>query len=129
MLDTTTKRIALGLSIGLVLMVAWQEGWLSQVQPSPALVEDAAIVHESGITTPFTKEQTKVFVGASSIGVKVIDKDILGPGKQPSPALKPYLDAAKDRELPVLVIRYKGGSVVVESVPATFEALKARVGK
>ena len=128
---TTLRQVALGVALGLLAMLAWQGGWLAQIAPTPtpAVITDAAIVRETGIDNPLTKEQVKLYAGAAEIGVKVLDKDILGPGKQPSAALKPFLDAAKDKPLPVLVLRWPGGSVTVESCPATFGELKARVAK
>jgi hypothetical protein len=59
----------------------------------------------------------------------VIDDDTLGPGKQPSAKLKPFLDAAAGKELPVLVLLYAGGDTAVEPLPATIDELKERLEK
>ena len=96
---------------------------LDVAQPNAAL-----IVRETALDKPLTKEQVKLFQLAPDFGVAVVDDDILGPGKQPSKQLQPFLDAAKGHELPVLVLGYPGGSVEVEPCPVTLEALKERIG-
>ena len=122
------RRIALGVALGLLVLHAWQNGWLSQIAPTPATIEAAVIVHETKIGKPTTPEETKLITGAPALGVFVIDQNLLGPGKQPSPKMQPYLDKAKDQELPVLILRWPGGKLTVEPV-TTLEALKARIGK
>ena len=90
---------------------------------------DAIIVYESKMDAVPTREFTRMITHAPiDCGVKVIDKDTLGKGRQPSPELIPYLEAAKDHELPVLVTRWAGGSYSVVPCPETLEELKAEVG-
>jgi hypothetical protein len=92
-------------------------------------IEQAVIIRETGVDKPITKELAALYAAAPGFGVMVIDDDTLGPGKQPSPTLKPFLNAAAGKELPVLVLRYSGGKIEVEPLPATIDELQKRIGK
>ena len=92
-------------------------------------VEQAAVVYESGFDKPPTKEQTKIYALAPSVGCWVVDLNTPGPGRQPSEKLKPFIDVAAGKELPILVVKYVGGRMEVSPLPATFNELKVKVNK
>lgn len=120
--------IAVGLLLGLVVYQYGPAVW-RLVPVGNGEIAAAYIVHESGVSKPPIKELVELLAAAPSVGVSPIDKDILGPGKQPSAELKPILDAVGDAALPVLVIQYAGGKVMVEPLPATLADLKRRMNK
>lgn len=91
--------------------------------------EAAVIIRETGVTQPLSPALVRLYAMAPAAGAIVIDPNTLGPGKKPSPKLKPYLDAANGKPLPVLVLRWAGGKLTVEPLPSDFEALKKRIGK
>ena len=126
------RTVLIALAVGLILgglvgeygPTVWRLLPVAQQQ-----IEQAAIVRETGVDKPLSKELVAIYAQASGIGVWVIDDDILGPGKQLSPKLKPFLDAAAGKELPVLVLLYTSGDTAVEPLPTTIDELKRRVGK
>jgi len=130
----TIRRYALCVAIGLILGGAAVEYGPMALRLLPGsdwgTPVDAMIVYESGFDTVPTREFTKMITHAPrDCGVRVIDKDTLGKGKQPSAELQPYLDAAKGHDLPVLVSHWASGLYSAKPCPETLEGLKAEVGK
>jgi hypothetical protein len=120
--------IAVGLLLGLVVYQYGPAVW-RLVPVGGGQITAVYIVHETGTAKPPSKELVELLAVAPGLGVSPIDIDILGPGKQPSAELKPILSAVGDRPLPVLVIQYSGGKLVVEALPPTPMELKRRLGK
>ena len=125
----TIRKYALFVALGLIVGgVAVEYGpLLLRLLPSVGSPTDAMIVYESGFTTPPPHDFVVMLSKAPGLGVKVIDKDTLGKGKQPSAYLAPFLAAAKGHDLPVLVLRWAGGSYSVQPCPTTLAELKAEV--
>ncbi len=89
----------------------------------------AVIIHETGVNKPLSPVMVELYAKATSIGVAVWDKNLLGKGRQPSAEAKPFLDKTAGQELPVLVLQWPGGGITVKPCPATFATLKKEVGK
>lgn len=119
MLDTRAKRIALGVALGLLVVLVWPH--VRSVQP--AKLTQAVVIYESS-AGPLTRAQVQVLTNAARWGVWIVDKDILGPGKRPSPQLAPFLKAIQGKPLPVLVCSYQTGEYVVHPLPETVAQLK-----
>lgn len=125
----TIRKYALFVALGLVLGgVAVEYGpLLLRLLPSWGTPTDAMIVYESGFDKPLTQNMVTVLAKATDFNVKVIDQHTLGKNKKPSAYLSPFLDAAKGHDLPVLVLRWAGGSYSVQPCPTTLAELKAEV--
>jgi ribosomal protein S28E/S33 len=89
-----------------------------------AEVKVAAIIGESGGQTKLTKEQLHVMMVAPDYGVKVIDRDVLGPDRKPPAELVPLLETVKGEIDYKLVILRKNGGVEVYPLPETPAKLK-----
>lgn len=92
-------------------------------------IERVAIIYETKSEAVPSLEWNILIAKAASAGVTPFDKDILGPGKQPSAELAPFLEAVKDKPLPALVLKMASGKFVVEPCPPTIDALKVRTGQ
>jgi hypothetical protein len=87
-------------------------------------VLQAVIVEESSDRSKLPHAQIVAILKASSIGIKVIDKDVIGPdGKTPAELL-PFLKAAEGKQLPQLTRKWSNGRTTSVALPATFEKLK-----
>lgn len=88
----------------------------------------AVIVRETGLTAPLTTAQVEVFQKAPSIGVAVWDQNDTGPNRGPlKPQDKAIIDAAIKQPLPVLVLEYPSGRLVVKPCP-DLDGLRKAVG-
>lgn len=82
-------------------------------------VVQAVIVEESSERSKLPQTQIIAITKASSIGIKVIDKDSAVP-----PDLQKFLDAAKGKPLPQLVVKRSNGRVTSAALPPTFGQLR-----
>lgn len=89
----------------------------------------AVIVEESSMRSSLPdKSQIEAIMNASSIGILVVDQDVVGPDKKTPPtSLVPFLNAAKEKELPQLTRKWSSGRVTSVACPPTFEKLKEAV--
>ena len=118
----------MALAIAMILVGVYREyGHLVLSGVSPPT--KAMIVYESSFSTIPAKEMVEVYAKAPDFGVGVLDKDTLGKGKQPSAELQPFLDAAKEHELPVLALRWSSGKITVQPCPGTLDELRKVVGQ
>ncbi len=91
--------------------------------PGISVPTRAVIVHETGVNKPLSPAMVELYAKAPSIGVAVWDRNLLGKNRQPSSEAKPFLDAAMEKELPVLVLQWPSGGLTVKPCPATFDEL------
>jgi len=85
------------------------------------------IVEESADRPKLPASQIQALAAAPSMGVFVIDKDVLGPGKKPAPVLQHYLDEAKGKPLPQLVRKWSSGRTTSVDCPLTTDELRKAV--
>lgn len=115
----TSKKFAWLVAIGLLVAGGWVQwgpavdwqlpsiDWLWQ-QP----VSGAVIVVESADQSKYTPDQVAAIMAAPALKVNVADKDVVDRDKKTPAPLVPYLNAAKDKPLPVLVTK-RGSSYTV----------------
>lgn len=94
-----------------------------------AKLTSAVIVEESADRPKLTADQIQALAAAPGLGVIVVDQNVLGKAKKPSPELQPYLDAAKDKPPPQLVRKWSSGKITSVDCPATLGLLKKAIGK
>jgi hypothetical protein len=87
-------------------------------------VLQAYIVEETSKRSTLPQEQIIAIQKASSIGIKPIDKDVVGPDNKPPAELIPFLKAAEGKQLPQLARKWSNGRTTSVAMPATFEKLK-----
>ena len=97
-------------------------GWFSASKPVQSV-----IVEESGDRPKLPASQIQALAAAPGLGVFVIDKDVLGPGKKPAPVLQHYLDEAKCKPLPQLVRKWSNGRTTSVACPLTTDELRKAV--
>ena len=110
-----SRKIALGVAIGLLVLLAWQNGYLSWLPVGE--VKIAAIIGESSSRATLTQEQIHVLQLAPDAGVFVLDRDVLDRSGQPPVELVPLLDAVKGETEYKLVILRTSGKVNVHPLP------------
>ena len=128
MLDTLAKRIALGIGIGLLVVAAWQNGWLSEVVPSPTMADTVCVIEESGERTA---EQAAVLLGKTSIALReaghwrLLDDDELPESMEP-------IVAKITMKLPYVLFMVEGrvvsGPAALPKTEAEFTAMVKRGG-
>jgi len=128
MLDTAAKRIALGAALGLLVLVAWQRGWLSQIAPVPATADTVVVIEESGDRTP---EQAAVLFGSTANALRTANKWRLFDDDELPETLKPVV--AKITEKPPYILMFSGDRIVAGPLPfpateAEFAALIQQYG-
>lgn len=124
------RTVLIALAVGLIL-----GGLVGEYGPAvwrllPVVnseIKIAAIIGESGGQTKLAKEQVHVLMVAPDYGVKVIDRNVLGPDRKPPAELVPLLEAVKGETDYKLVILRKNGSVDVYPLPDTPAKLKELV--
>ena len=99
-------------------------GWVYSSSPVQSV-----IVEESGDRPKLPASQIQALAAAPGMGVFVIDKDVLGPGKKPAPVLQHYLDEAKDKPLPQLVRKWSNGRTTSVACPLTTDELRKAVSR
>jgi len=99
-------------------------GWVYESKPVQSV-----IVEESSDRPKLPASQIQAIAAAPGMGVFVIDKDVLGPGKKPAPVLQHYLDEANGKPLPQLVRKWSNGRTTSVDCPLTADELKKAVGK
>jgi hypothetical protein len=118
---------------GLLLLMLLGVGLVARpdlvAMPGVNAPNTAVIIHESGVNKPLSFAMVEVLAKAPSLGINVWDQGILGKNKQPSKEAQPFLEAAKGKDLPVLVLRWPGGSYTVKPCPTTLVDLKKEVGQ
>jgi hypothetical protein len=88
----------------------------------------AVIVEEGSMRSSLPQQQIITLMKASSLGVYVVDQDIVGPDKKTPPAdLVPFLNAAKGKQLPQLARKWSNGRTTSVACPVPFEKLKEAV--
>ena len=121
------RTVLIALAVGLILggLVGEYGPVVWRLLPiGDAEVKVAAIIGESGGQTKLTKEQLHVMMVAPDYGVKVIDRDVLGPDRKPPAELVPLLETVKGEIDYKLVILRKNGGVEVYPLPETPAKLK-----
>jgi ribosomal protein S28E/S33 len=124
------RTVLIALAVGLIL-----GGLVGEYGPAvwrllpigDAEVKVAAIIGESGGQTKLAKEQVHVLMVAPDYGVKVIDRNVLGPDRKPPAELIPLLEAVENEADYKLVILRTNGSVDVYELPGTPAKLKELV--
>jgi len=124
------RTVLIALAIGLIL-----GGLVGEYGPAvwrllPVVnseIKIAAIIGESGGQTKLAKEQVHVLMVAPDYGVKVIDRNVLGPDRKPPAELIPLLEAVENEADYKLVILRTNGSVDVYELPGTLDKLKELV--
>jgi hypothetical protein len=112
MLDTPAKRIALGIALGLIALVAWQNGWLADVSPMPVTADTIVVIEESGTRTP---DHAVVLFGATANKLRTANQWYLFDDDELPQAYKATVAAIKT---PVpYVLFYSGDRVVRGPLP------------
>jgi hypothetical protein len=96
---------------------------------STSIIEKAVIIRETQTDKPLSEEWVELFVSAEKLGISVWDREVLGKGKKPSAEAQPFLDAAGDKELPILALKFANGKITTRPCPSKLDALKKAVGK
>ncbi len=110
------RRVALALAVGLLLLLAWDNGWLSNlpVLTPDGPVDHVVVVHESGDRTA---EYAAVVLGKTSNELRakkkwrMWDKD-----KIPKSIQQQIKELIEGQSLPVVIL-FRGGKVCVGPVP------------
>jgi hypothetical protein len=84
----------------------------------------AVIVEESSARSKLPQAQIIAIQKAGSIGIDVVDQDVVGPDGKPPAELLSFLAAAKGKPLPQLARKWSNGRTTSVALPATFDKLK-----
>jgi hypothetical protein len=119
--------------VGILLLMLLGVGLVARpdlvAMPGVTAPNAAVIVYESGVNKPLSFAMVEVLAKAPSLGINVWDQNIVGKNKQPSKEAQPFLEAVKGKDLPVLVLRWPGGSYTVKPCPTTLVDLKKEIGQ
>ncbi len=126
----TPRKIALGVALGLLVLLAWQNGylaWVPVVGPSGP-VDHVVVVCESGDQTP---EQAIVILGKTARELRDAGKwRLWDDDNMPESVEVDMLTLIGGHKLPVVILFHGGGvSVGPVPLPETDEKLRALVEK
>lgn len=124
------RRVALLLAIGLLVLFAWQNGWLSglPVVAPDGPVDHVVVVHESGEQTA---EHAAVVLGKTSNELRAKKKwRLWDKDKIPKSIQRQIKELIEGQSLPVVIL-FRGGKVWVGPVPLpkTDKALRELIEK